>query len=202
MSYWLVKAGLSLAEAESVVRPFYSRMSSQSKNQISADFRKEDSKARILLATDAAGMGVGNRAVKLVIQYGVDKIVTSSSEMKTIMQRLGRAARERSENGHFIWLVPNYVFGPPKKPYAPRLEKASRLGNITTVSENGTVEDNTIALKLAEASKHNNMADIFKRFFDPAVCTRRVFLDFFCEPANPNGTRHHRNERCCNKATC
>ncbi|KAN0084733.1 hypothetical protein V8E54_001200 [Elaphomyces granulatus] len=35
-----------------------------------------------LLATDAVGMGVGNCAVKLVIQYDVDKIVTSSSEIK------------------------------------------------------------------------------------------------------------------------
>jgi superfamily II DNA helicase RecQ len=66
MLHWLVKAGLSSTEAESIVQPFYSRMSSQSKNQISADFRKGDSKVRILLAKDAVGMGVGNRAVKLV----------------------------------------------------------------------------------------------------------------------------------------
>jgi superfamily II DNA/RNA helicase len=199
MLNWLVQAGLSSVESQSIVQPFYSRMSSQSKSQISADFRKEDSKVRILLATDAVGMGVGNRAVKLVVQYGVDKIVTSSSEMKTIMQRLGRAAREPSENGHFIWLVPSYVFGPLKL----RPEKASHLDNVATVSRGRkTAEGNAAALKQAEASKHNNMADIFKRFFDPAICARRVLLDFFHEPADLNGSQYHYNERCCNKATC
>ncbi|OXV05476.1 hypothetical protein Egran_06756 [Elaphomyces granulatus] len=185
MSRWLVQAGINLAGAESVVRPFYGKMSSQSKNKISADFRNEDSKARILLATDAVGMGVGNRGVKLVIQYDVDKIVTSSSEMKTIMQRLGRAARGQSENGHFIWLVPHFVFGPTQ---------ASDSDNDITEE----VEDNAATLKKTDISKHSDMAGIFKRFFDPARCARQVLLDFFGEPTN----RPHRNERCCNKATC
>jgi superfamily II DNA helicase RecQ len=195
MSHWLVDAGLSLTGAKSVVKPFYGKMSSRSKNKISADFRMENSKARILLATDAVGMGVGNRAVELVIQYDVDKIVTSSSEMKTIMQRLGRAARGQSENGHFIWLVPRYVFGPTM---ANDLDD-----NVpTTAEDEAMVEDNVVALNKTEASKHNAMADVFNRFFDPNRCTRQVLLDFFCEPANPNGAQPQRNERCCNKETC
>jgi hypothetical protein len=70
--------------------------------------------------------------------------------MKTIMQRLGRAARELFENGHFIWLVPSYVFGLPKMSYAPRPEKASRLSNVDAVSIDGKADGDT--LKKADAS--------------------------------------------------
>ena len=188
---WLVQAGLNPEAAQSIVRPFDGAMSSWLRDKISADFRNEDSKARILLVTDAAGMEVGNRGVELIIQYDVDRFVRSSLEMKTIMQRLGRAARGQSEKGHFIWLVPHYVFGPTQP---------SDLDNdiATTAEDEMIVGDNAATLKKTESAKYNDMADIFKRFFDPARCTRQALLDFFCEPAN----RRHRNERCCNKATC
>ena len=44
------------------------------------------------------------------LQQKFSKIRISSSKIKTIL----RAAGEQSENGHFIWLVPRYVFGPTK----------------------------------------------------------------------------------------
>jgi len=76
----------------------------------------------------------------------------------------------------------------------------NRLNNIITISEDEIiVEDNTATLKKTEALKRNNMANIFKRFFNPTVYTRRVLFDFFRELFNLNNTRHYRNKRYYNK---
>ena len=72
----LVQAGLTLAEARSTIQPFYASLSTKTKDRVADDFRMASSIARIILATDAMGMGVGNEAVELVIQYCIDNIVT------------------------------------------------------------------------------------------------------------------------------
>jgi hypothetical protein len=199
----LVQAGLTLAEARSTIQPFYASLSTKTKDRVADDFRMASSIARIILATDAMGMGVGNEAVELVIQYGIDKIVTKDGAMKTVMQRLGRAARTISERGHFIWLVPNWVFPPPESEYAPLPENSSNLRNVFTVSEDGTVnEDNAGISKKEGVKKRSAMTPTFQRLFDPKICIREVMLKFFKEPTPPNGIEAHRPRLCCNSHKC
>ena len=144
-------------------------------------------------------MGVTNYAVALVIQYGVDGIVRNRANVKTIKQRLGRAARGLGENGHFIWLVPNYVFGDPKE--------STSTGQLAVPDKRIIVDKDGVLIKQSDGwgyrkkKQWNSMAEIFQRLFDPNQCFRCVLLEFFDEPLN-NKTTYPRPIFCCNKLTC
>jgi len=197
---WLVEVGLTLAEARSIVQPFYANLSTKTKNKVADDFRMASSRVRIILATDAMGMGVGNEAVELVIQYGTDLIVTNDGAIKTVMQRLGRAARTMLERGHFIWLVPTWVFPLPDED-APAPENSMDI--FTIDEEDGTIDNDDIIISKKEAKKKRTaMTFTFQTLFDPDICIRETLLEFFQEPSPPNGIRAHRPQLCCNKSTC
>ena len=70
-------------------------MSEKKKSETRTDFPEADSTSRIILATDAMGMGVGYRKVELVIQWGVEKFVDDDSAVKTVVQRFGGSKRVR-----------------------------------------------------------------------------------------------------------
>src|SRR5947207_6563707 len=88
-------------------------MAEHDKHQISLEFSKPGCKSsiRIILATDAMGMGVDNPDIALVVQYGLTK------SMCSLNQRAGRVARGKNARGKFIWLVEPWVFGPTIEQY-------------------------------------------------------------------------------------
>ena len=88
-------------------------MAEYDKHQISLEFSKPrlESSIRIVLATDAMGMGVDNPDITQVVQYGLTK------SMCSLNQRAGRAARRNDAIGTFIWLVEPWVFGPKIEQY-------------------------------------------------------------------------------------
>ena len=100
---WLIQAGCLRAASTDAVRAYHSELAEFNKRAISTEFRKPDcnrleecSLIRVIIATDAMGMGINNPDVINVIQYHLPK------NMGCIMQRAGRAARASGAVGMFI----------------------------------------------------------------------------------------------------
>jgi superfamily II DNA/RNA helicase len=183
-----VQAGLLEWEANRLTCAYFSRMGKRQKKKIAEDFQKEDSTVRIIIATDALGMGVSNRRVELVIQWGVKRIVDDDSAVKTIMQRLGRVARETGEIGHFIWFVPSWVKGIPV------------IVEATDTSA-GSKKTRKPPWTKTDEKNYASMTPFFRELLNPRNCFREILLGFFCEPLRDN-TTYPRYPYCCNHLTC
>lgn len=76
------------------------------RDRIMHDFKL--GKIRILICTDAAGMGMDIRTVNRVVQFGVPKHLTISE----LVQRIGRCARQEDIKGAaFVLVEDNYIYG-------------------------------------------------------------------------------------------
>jgi hypothetical protein len=108
----LIKAGCSTKAAIDAIQAYHAELAEWDKRRLSTEFEKPDkesvsdsSKHRVMVATDAMGMGINNPDVRLVVQWGIPP------SMDALMQRAGRAARGREICGKFVWLVPPWCFG-------------------------------------------------------------------------------------------
>jgi len=108
----LIQAGCSKKAALDAIQAYHAELAEWDKRRISTEFEKPDkesvsdsSKHRVIVATDAMGMGINNPDVRLVVQWGIPQ------SMDALMQRAGRAARGRGICGKFVWLVPPWCFG-------------------------------------------------------------------------------------------
>ena len=79
---WLQQLGYSETAAQIAIQPYYSEMAEHDKHQISLEFSKPgcESSIRIILATDAMGMGVDNPDIVQVVQYGLTKSMCSLNQ--------------------------------------------------------------------------------------------------------------------------
>jgi hypothetical protein len=113
MIHWLVRGGCSKTEAANAVKTYHSELAEFDKQAISSEFIKPDcdellkcSRHRVILATDAMGMGINNPDIRRVVQYRLPP------NMRALMQRAGRTARGPGITGEFVWLVESWCFGP------------------------------------------------------------------------------------------
>jgi len=79
-------------------------------DETSANMAVQAYHARIILATDAMGMGIDNPDICLVIQW------RQPDSVCTLIQRAGRAARGKNKTGKFLWLVESWCFGSKDRP--------------------------------------------------------------------------------------
>ena len=112
MIEWLVKLGGQRALASAAIQAYHSQLADFDKRRISEDFCRPDqgqgrpANHRIILATDAMGMGIDNPDIRRVIQW------KQPSSMCTLFQRAGRAARGSGYMADFLWLVESWCFEP------------------------------------------------------------------------------------------
>lgn len=102
----LVKMGYSKTAAMNAIQEYHSELATFDKESISREFMKADgetaqvsSRHRIVMATDAMGMGINNPDIQTVVQW------KQPASLCTLWQRAGRAARGASCTGKFIWLI-------------------------------------------------------------------------------------------------
>lgn len=81
----------------SLVDTYFSVRSDFSKEEVSSQFTSNNSDLRIVLATDAVGMGM-DWDVDVVVQNG-----STSLSLDTLVQRMGRAGRRKDKRAHFLW---------------------------------------------------------------------------------------------------
>jgi superfamily II DNA helicase RecQ len=95
----LVQQGYG-SQAVHIVQPYYALMADYDKLIISQEFVKPDSMHRIIIATDAMGMGINNPDIRTVVQR------LCPPDCESLVQRMGRSARAKGQWGHFIWMIP------------------------------------------------------------------------------------------------
>ena len=79
--------GFAVLEAELVVRPFSANLEQMTRKAFMEFFRMGNT--RVLVCTDAAGMGIDVSDVQIVMQWGLSKHLT----LAALWQRIGRAGR-------------------------------------------------------------------------------------------------------------
>ena len=102
----LIRSGCSKTAARNAICAYHSELADFDKISISQEFVKPDcqraqdsSRHRIILATDAMGMGINNLDIRLVVQW------KQPATLCTLWQRAGRAARGADIRGEFVWFV-------------------------------------------------------------------------------------------------
>ena len=91
-----------------IVAVYYSSIDAQQKDKIQADFVA--GRTRILICTDAFGLGVNIKDIKVVIQWGIDE----KCNINHLSQRLGRAVRNPHLEGIGIVYVAKSIFATSK----------------------------------------------------------------------------------------
>ena len=100
------------AEASSWVAPYFSDIATTDKHRIDVDFRRcrqECSSPRIILATDAYGLGVDNPDVEIVVQWLLPPSI------QRLYQRIGRAMRCGRGRATFILMHQPWCLGERSK---------------------------------------------------------------------------------------
>jgi superfamily II DNA/RNA helicase len=90
--------------ASQIIVPYHSELPEDMKAKITEEFIRSDSKHRIIVATEAMGMGLNNPDIKRVVNW------KQPSGLCALMQRAGRAARSSNLTGEFIWFIEPWCF--------------------------------------------------------------------------------------------
>ena len=129
----LIQAGSSKTSAFNAIEAYHSELAEFDKRSIAAEFAKPDvedvlksPRHRIIVATDAMGMGIDNSDIRRVVQW------KQSPSMCALWQRAGRAARGRAICGEFVWFVESWCFG-------DRLDSSAQVKKRTTERERRSV---------------------------------------------------------------
>lgn len=172
MRKWIQQLSYPM-EAARVVVPFFAAMATRDKRDIAMRFSMPADQClspRILIATDAYGLGVDNPDVKRVVQWLLP------SSIQKLYQRMGRAMRCGRGQAHFTLLHPPWCVSPETGAVMP-----------DSVDPN----DNAVAEPLAGSRRSRaNQADADRRArMAPGLydltnvaakgCIRDVGLDFF-----------------------
>ncbi|KAH9847421.1 P-loop containing nucleoside triphosphate hydrolase protein [Lenzites betulinus] len=112
--------------ATGAIRPFNAIMSNSYREESMDAFRRGT--VRILVCTDAAGMGCNIRDVDLVVQWKLP------ATLSNFIQRAGRAAWASSRQGLAVLLVERSAFSTPdaKSARQPHKTQGGRRGAVTT----------------------------------------------------------------------
>jgi superfamily II DNA/RNA helicase len=95
---------------DTIIRNFYGSLDKKAKCQTMADLFKGDT--RIVICTDAFGLGIDIPDIEVVIQWGLDEKVSGA----TLYQRIGRAARDPKIEGLAIIYVQDSILAHIAKP--------------------------------------------------------------------------------------
>lgn len=152
----LISTGCSKTAAVNAIQPYHAELAAFDKECISREFAKPDketaqesSRHRIIMATDAMGMGIDNPDIQLVVQW------RQPASLSSLWQRAGRAARGASNTGEFIWLVEPWCF---------------EAGTSGTGSQGPSQ-----SITLHNRSLRQELSDVI----NSRHCTRRSILQFF-----------------------
>ncbi|RPA71414.1 hypothetical protein BJ508DRAFT_218046, partial [Ascobolus immersus RN42] len=97
--------GISAKEIESTIGVYSSIIPPPIRDHLFKRFRKGE--VRILVCTDACGMGMDIHNVERVVQFGITESLTISD----LVQRIGRCARGKDINGAaFIFIQEKYIY--------------------------------------------------------------------------------------------
>lgn len=177
--------------SETIVR-YHSEIAEADRKRIATEFLQPHSVHRIVVATDAMGMGIDNRNVKRVVNWDM------STSLCNIMQRAGRAARGKDIQGDFIWFVPQWAF-------LPHVLSPSQLACPSPSIQETAVENGydsgfmSVSQNPGQRGVKQDTNEQRRQRLPPGMleclnadCFRAAVLKFFAEPMLPRKQR-----RCC-----
>ena len=190
------------------ISPFFSDMATKDKEKIAASFESLSESCmgpRILIATDAYGLGIDNLDVKRVVQWLVPK------SMARLYQRMGRAMRCGKEQAHFILLHPGWCVGPKSETILTEIEETDEpiaesnlkdserraklspgLWNLMNASDNDCIRE--IGLTFFDDDKHK-----LSNYQSPIPCCSLCHPDFQT-PIEPHEELNQTTERNASKS--
>lgn len=127
---WLEdKKGYSTAEANITVVEYHATLGDKDKKRIYDEFKKPDSRIRILVATEALALGCDVPDIEIGVQYALPR----GWNINTVFQRFGRCARRAGLKALAVFFVESRFIG-PKKASTPRKsnQEISRSGGGTS----------------------------------------------------------------------
>ncbi|KAI9845966.1 MAG: hypothetical protein M1837_004372 [Sclerophora amabilis] len=182
------------AKGVEVVCAFHSLLALSDKKRILQEFRKPDSAHRIVMATDALGMGIDNPNIGRVINWKLPKGSVSS-----LYQRAGRAAHAADVSGELIWLVESWCYGAKTQDDLPLSQTQSRRGTLShlsqsflvadieessgneSVSSTGSADSRRRKSRKTAADRRKDMTSILYGLINNGICLRKTILAFFNE---------------------
>lgn len=148
---WLIFHGYTEAQAKNTVQVYFSSLAKPDKDALYKEFKKPDSKIRIMVCSDALAVGVDIPDIDQSVQWGMPK----DKAINMIWQRFGRAAHNSERTGSAIFLVEHWCEGPREagagskrghvrtnKAFRPQPTQLGReyLANRNTPSEDGAAD--------------------------------------------------------------
>lgn len=174
-------------ESSTWVAHYFSHMADSDKERVNTNFRRrheECASPRIILATDAYGLGVDNPDVKLVVQWLLPPSI------QRLYQRMGRAMRCGQRKAKFILMHQPWCLGERSKQPVQRIEnQPSRVSSATEPENVDPDLSDSSTLTYTQPSSQQKTAsdrrrDMPARLYEvinaaPSQCIRVVGLQFF-----------------------
>jgi superfamily II DNA helicase RecQ len=212
LRFWLRQSCLlyTVKELLEIVQFYHSRVADEDKKRISKAFYGDQSPIRIVIATEALGLGVDLPDIKRIVQYGIPRLL----DMAVLWQRFGRAARGRGQRGEAVWIIELWVLGDRKS----KREQAEELSSEAPIDEALPIEaiapaedlvcDPTMAKKKGKRTACERRGDLPLEMWttlNSDVCIRKAFLEHFQDKIASRDERlaagGGTNLPCCNRCT-
>ena len=142
------------ASASSWVQPFFSAMAQHDKDRIAKASSRPSSDCktiRILVCTDAYGLGIDNPDVERVVQYGTPE------RIEVLYQRAGRAMRSARQQAFFLML------------FKPTLVGSRAKATDATSSQS----------EQKQFQRRAGLSPCLYSLINPSRCLRSTILEFF-----------------------
>lgn len=154
---WLQGLGFTVQEAADIVCTYSSHTSRHDQDAIIAEFEKQESGIRIMVATSAVGMGMDIVDVDVVVQWDLPL----DQEISDLWQRWGRVARAPGRSGLAVLFAPYYCFDRLGKaaPMNPLLANTSHGGSSAVGAQQSSRQSTRVPSRLRETQTVSSRAD-------------------------------------------
>ena len=201
---------VAMAQTWECIRSYHANTADTDKNSIYEEFKLANSRIRIVVATDALGLGVDIPDIVNVIQYGMPQ----RHVLSTLLQRWGRGARGSEYSATGIWLVESWAFESPLSSDQHAVSTASTQNNLTQASQRSSIavnieggndigdplddEDSTAdegqtahhkgknkqGPRMTNEQRRAGLAPEVRRLINATTCRRSIILEFLGDTTN------------------
>jgi superfamily II DNA helicase RecQ len=182
------------ALAKQVVRVYHRNTAETDKKSIINEFKKafQSSEARVIFATEAIGIGVDVKDIRVVVLYGLPK----EPCFPIIWQRGGRAGRD-GEEGEIILLVDEWIWGDRSHQQKSQLQSQRELSSLSVEDSNLPPQKGKGKQK-SEFQRRSELPDeVYLLVNLEDGCLRQAILDYFGEPQEFRAAINR--DRCCSR---
>lgn len=176
---WLEEEkGYNVDEAKATICEYHATLSEEAKTSLYNEFKKSDSKIRILAATDALSLGCDVQDIEIVVQYGLPR----RWNMSTVLQRFGRAARAAGCKAQAIFFIESRFIGPKESGRGGSKDIDPAISSEESdVAEDVSLEVQPQARRRTDAEARGELPEVMYEFCNSDRCLRKIILSHYLE---------------------